>query len=156
MLPQIDALTPEQAQRALLLFFDTTCEEKPPVAEIKGWADELEQEAPADVRPLLKELQERGNDAIKGEAARYLLKVFGEQEPFAPTVEEAVRRALEPRMVPIPLVIGAYIVVMAAWSADIDLEIPGKLRLKYKSKAPKLIAGIAKLAKAIPRKVLGQ
>jgi hypothetical protein len=122
----IAALSPEQAQRALMIFYDLLPDEfwegehKPSAAEIEATAEELQEEAAGDMQPVVDAMLTEGGEAEKGEAAKAVLDMFYEQESLRGFVEQATAQAQQPHMAPIPLIVGAVIVILAALPKEID------------------------------------
>lgn len=122
----ISSLSPEQAQRALMIFYDLLPDDfweggkKPSAVKLKYTAEKLQDEAPADVRPVVDVLLAEGGEAEKGEAAKAVLSIFYEQESLRGFVEQATEQAQQPHMAPIPLIIGAVIVILAALPKKVD------------------------------------
>jgi hypothetical protein len=124
----IGSLSPEQAQHALMIFYDLLPGElweggeKPSAAKLEAAAERLQEDAPADVQPVVDGLLAEGSEAEKGEAAKVLLGLFYEQEGLRGYVEQAARQAKQPHMAPIPLIVGAVIVLLAALPKEVDLK----------------------------------
>ena len=119
---QISALTSEQAQKTLLIFYDLVPNSmwangmKLSPRDVEAMADEIQEEAPADVQSMLNVLLSGKDSEIKRIASKNLLREFYEYRDLQPYIQEAMSRAKEPTMAPIPLLIGAYIIAMAAMS----------------------------------------
>jgi len=157
MKQQIASLTIEQAQRALLLFYDLLPDEfwegriKPSVAEIEASADEIQDNAPSEIQRFFSALNTEGNGVKKGEMARLLLQNFSQYEPLQPYVDQAVTLSAEPHMAPIPVIIGAYIVILAALPTKIEAK-KGKLNIEFGNfeKIPKLVEKLTEFVKVLP------
>jgi len=149
MTQQISSLTVEQAQRALLLFYDMLPNElwegqtKLSVAEIEALADELQDSAPTEIQPIINTLLTGDDKAVKGEAAKMLLQELWQYELLRPYVEQAVTRAEEPHMAPIPIVIGAFIIVLAVLPGEIPTKY-GPIKFGHLEDAAKLIGELRK------------
>lgn len=149
MTQQISSLTVEQAQRALLLFYDMLPNElwegqtKLSVAEIEALADELQESAPIEIQPIINTLLTGDDKAVNGEAAKMLLQELWQFELLRPYVEQAVTRAEEPHMAPIPIVIGAFIIVLAVLPREIPTKY-GPIKLGHLEDAAKLIGELTK------------
>lgn len=124
----IASLSPEQAQHALMIFYDLLPDDfweggkKPSAAKLKFTAERLQEDAPEDVRPVVNGLLAEGSEEGKGEAAKVVLDMFYEQESLRGYVEQAVEQAKQPHLAPIPLIIGAVIIVLAL--------VPKKIKVK--------------------------
>jgi len=122
----VASLSHEQAQRALMIFFDLLPGDfweggkKPSAVKLKYTAEKLQDDAPEDVRPVVDALLAAGREEEKGEAAKAVLTIFYEQESLRGYVEKATEQAQQPHMAPIPLIIGAVIVILAALPKKID------------------------------------
>lgn len=151
----IASLSPEQAQRALMIFYDLLPGDfweggaKPSAADIEATAEELKDDAPEDVRPVVDALLAGGGEEGKGEVAKAVLSMFYEQEPLRGVVEQAAKQAQQPHMAPIPLIIGAVIVILAALPREVDWKnkkyVGGQL-----GEAALLIKGLADFARSLP------
>jgi hypothetical protein len=122
----ITSLSHEQAQRALMIFYDLLPGDfweggkKPSAVKLKLTAEKLQDDAPEDVRPVVDVLLAEGREEEKGEAAKAVLSIFYEQESLRGYVETATHQAQQPHMAPLPLIIGAVIVILAALPKKID------------------------------------
>jgi hypothetical protein len=119
MKEKIDALTHEQAQRALLRFYELLPEElwqgtKPTFGDLEYWREEIEDSATPDIEPFLKALEDEIDPSTRGATARILLMQFAAYEPLQPYVEEAVEEATVPHMTPLPEIIVAATIILAA------------------------------------------
>lgn len=125
---QIDALSTDQAQKAILNFYELlpvdwwTENKKLPIGNIEIRAAVFQKNAPADVQPLVNKLTSQGNDELKAAMARALLFQFAQNDRLVSYVEQAVTRAREPQMLPIPIFIGAFLVVLAIIPTSISVE----------------------------------
>lgn len=128
MQQSIASLSPEQAQQALMVFYDLLPDDfwedgrKPSAAKIKYSAEQLREDASDDVRPVVAALLAEGGEEEKGETAKAVLGLFHEQEPLRDYVERAAEQAREPHLTPIPLIIGAVIILLAALPKEVDLK----------------------------------
>lgn len=124
----IASLSPEQAQRALMIFYDLLPGDlweggkKPSAAKIESTVEQLHEEATDDVRPVVDALLAEGSEEEKGEAAKTVLGIFYEQDELRGFVEQATQEAQRPHMAPIPLIIGAVIVLLAALPKEVDAK----------------------------------
>jgi hypothetical protein len=159
MTQEIAALTHEQAQRALLSFYDSLPTEywegnkKPSLAEIESTAEDLQDRAPAEIQPFIAALGTREGDAAKGEAAKTILNEFHQYEFLRPHVAQAIAKSREPHMAPIPVIIGAFILVLAVIPREI---ITPKVHIKIGlvADAAKLVGELTKFVQALPTKWL--
>jgi hypothetical protein len=163
MTEKIAGLTPEQAQRALLLFYDSLPNEfweggrKPSTTEIEAAADNLQDNLTGEMQPAFDALMGKGNEAVKGETVKILLDLYWQHEPLQPYVEQAATKATEP-MAPIPIIIGAMIVVLAT-IPEIEVKKDGKKKqvtIKWNPAAQigNLVGKFAELLKALPQAML--
>lgn len=153
----IASLSTEQAQRALMTLYDLLPRDfweggkRPSTAEIEATAEELQENAPADVKPLVDALLAEGDSEEKGEAAKVLLGVFYDQDPLRSFVEQAMEQAKQPHMAPIPLIVGAVIVLLSG----VDIKW-GNFRLKtgITENVQALVDGVKSLAERLPKEVV--
>lgn len=151
----IASLPPEQAQRALMIFYDLLPGDfweggkKPSAVKLKYTAEKLQGDAPEDVRPVVDALLAEGGEAEKGEAAKAVLSIFYEQESLRGFVEQATQQAQQPHMAPIPLIIGAVIVILAALPKEIDLK-KGIVKIGQLREAAALVKEFAQFAGKLP------
>lgn len=111
----INSLSPEQAQRALLIFYESLPEgqgRKPSLTEIEALAEEVQDHVPPDMRPLVSGILKGPSATDKGEFAKVLLRELQQCESLRSYVETAVTRAAQPQMSPVPVIIAAALVVM--------------------------------------------
>lgn len=124
----IASLSPEQAQHALMIFYDLLPDElweggkKPSAAELEFTAEQLQEGAAEDARPVVNALLAEGSEQGKGETAKAVLDMFHKQELLRGSVEQAAQQARQPHLAPIPLIVGAVIVILAV----VPKEIKGK------------------------------
>lgn len=155
----IATLSPEQAQHALMIFYDLLPDDfweggqKPSTAEIGATAEELQEEAPADVKPLVDAMLAEGGEVEKGEAAKVLLGLFYEQDSLRGFVEQATEQAQQPHMSPIPFIIGAVVVLLSGVrfkagrkGVELNIGVTGNVK--------SLVDGIKSLADKLPTEVL--
>jgi hypothetical protein len=140
MIQQISELTTDQAQRALLLFYSMLSdnfwdgEARPTDMDIEDLAIDLQNNAPEEVQVLLTKILLDDDKGGKAEISKIILQSFYQQEPLNRYVEDAVIRATEPQMCPIPLIIGATIVVLAAIPTEIHRdEKSGQWDVKFRN-----------------------
>ena len=149
----IAALSPEQAQHALMIFYDLLPDEfwedgkKPSAAKMKFTAEQLQEAAPEDLQPVVSALLAEGGEEGKGEAAKTVLEMFYEQDSLRGYVEQAAEQAREPHMAPIPLIIGAVIVILAV--------VPKEIKWKgghYQGHDPaRLVESLATFVSKLPK-----
>jgi hypothetical protein len=151
----IASLSPEQAERALMIFYDLLPGEfwedgkKPSSAKIESAAERLQEDAPDDVRPVVEAMLAEGREEEKGEAAKAVLSLFHEQEDLRGFVEQAAQEARQPHMAPIPLIIGAVIVLLAALPKDVNTK-DGRWKFGHLKDAALLMKEFAKFAGKLP------
>jgi len=116
---QIEDLSPDQAQKAILNFYGQlpkdfwAGDQKWSTTDIEIRASMLQEIAPTEIQALLSDLTNQGNEALKAAMAKALLAEFSQYERTLPYVESAVASAQKPQMLLIPLVIGAFLLVLA-------------------------------------------
>ena len=154
---QIESLTPEQAQRALLMFYDllpsTNWEDgnKPSSARMDALADRLLKNSPEGIQPFLGSLHTGNDPLVRGETARVVLQQFAQIDALAPYVTQAMTRSLEPHMMIDPISIGAIVIVLlAALSAQGRIKTPGGVEINFKGGAPAMLEQLAKVLKELP------
>lgn len=154
----IASLSPEQAQRALMNFYDLLPADfweggsKPSAAKLESAAEQVQEEASEDVRPVVDGLLAEGNEEEKGEVAKAVLAAFHEREELRGFVEQAARQAQQPHMAPIPLIVGAVIVLLAALPKDVDLK-GKKWKFGHLRDAAALVKELAEFAGKLPSEV---
>lgn len=154
----IASLSPEQAQRALMIFFDALPADaweggaKPSAAKLESAAEKLQEAAPADVRPAVDALLAGGGEEEKGEVAKAVLGTFYEREELRGLVEQAAEQARQPHMAPLPLIIGAVIVLLAALPTEVDLKAK-KVKFGHLRDVAGLVRGFAEFAGKLPADV---
>ncbi len=119
MVEKIQALTDDQAQHALLGFYellppDLWQGEKPTPADLEFWEEEIFAAATPDIKSFLTAVKEPGDTSIRAETARIILTQLSGHEIFRPYVRQAVDAALVPHMAPLPLIISAVTLVVLA------------------------------------------
>lgn len=157
MKEQIASLTSEQAQEALSLFYDMLPNElwegpKPSSMDIKIWAEDLQEEAPPEIQPFLTTLFNKPDWDNRGEIAKILLDKFAEYQLLLPYIEKAVARAAEAHMAPVPVIIGALVVVLAVIPKEIKTE---KVHIKFGhlEEAAKFIDKLTEFVNVLPAKL---
>ncbi|HKO44947.1 MAG TPA: hypothetical protein VJU84_16840 [Pyrinomonadaceae bacterium] len=158
----IASLSPDQAQRAIMIFCDlvpTSFWEggaRPSPAKIERTVEKLEDNAPPEARPIVEALS-GGTEEQKGEIAKALLNTFHEQETLSGFVDQAVEQAQQPHLSPLPLIVGALTLVLlsgvrlkAGGGKGVQLEIAVTDNIKA------LTGGIETIVKQIPKATLGK
>lgn len=155
----IASLSPEQSQRALMIFYDLLPADiweggrKPSAVRLESVAEKLQEEAPEDVQPVVDTLLAEGSEEEKGEVAKALLATFYEQDELRGYVEQAAQQARQPHMAPIPLLIGSVIILLAALPKEVDLK-EGKLKFGHLQDLAALVKELAAFAGNLPADVL--
>jgi hypothetical protein len=125
---QIDNLSLDQAQKAILNFYELLPQDwwaekkKWATANIEIRASMVQQKAPTEIQPILSNLTNPGNELLKAAMAKTLLFEFSQYEETQPYVKQAVTNAREPQMLPIPIFIGAVLIVLALLPTKIKTE----------------------------------
>jgi hypothetical protein len=154
----IASLSPEQAQNALIIFYDLLPGDfweggvKPSAAKLESAAERLQEAAPEDVRPMVDGLLAEGSEEEKGEVAKAVLGTFYELDELRSFVEQASQQARQPHMAPIPLIIGAVIVLLAALPKEVDLK-QRKWKSGHLRDAAALVKEFAGFAGKLPTEV---
>lgn len=154
-------LSPETAQRAVMVLLDLLPAEfwedgvKPALAELEALAGELSGQAPAPLKPVLEAVLTPGDSPVKGELARLALAEFSRHDVLRPYVYQAVTTAQRAHMAPLPLIIGAVIVTLAALPTEIKVE-KGKVVIRWGNleKVGEILKQLAELVKHLPPEVL--
>lgn len=158
MKERIETLTPEQAERALLLFYDLLPPEswdggnKPSRARIEDLADKLQENAPADIQSFLGSLRTGEDETTTGEVAKIVLQQFAQMDSLRPYVEQAAARSEEPHMALDPFTLGACaIVLLAAMSSKIKISVKdGSVDVGIINRAPELVRELAGVVEKLP------
>ena len=147
---RITNLTPEQAQHAIVNLFELLPEPcwqggKPTPSDVKDLAGE----APQYLVAL-----EQQDDATRGEIAREVLRRFACIEAACPLVDQAIEKSLQPRLVPLPLLILPLLIVLQgiqistpSGKALVQIGVPGS--------GADLVKSLAEFAKQVPSGVWG-
>jgi hypothetical protein len=161
----IDQLSSTQAQHALLIFYDLLpasmwpADRKPSAAELEAVSENVQDAATGPTAQAVQALLAEGNDTLKGEASRSLLRRFQEAEELRPLVEQAIARARQPDM-GIPLLIGAFIVGLAVLPRIEYVKEGKKTKLRVtinpSKNAGALVGKLAELVKALPPAIFGE
>jgi hypothetical protein len=161
MEPTIASLSPDQAQRAVMIFCDLVPADfweggaRPSPAKIELTVEKFEDNAPPAARPIVEALSTDGTDEQKGEIAKALLNTFHEQESLSGFVEQAIEQAQQPHMSPLPLIVGAVTLVLLS---GIRLKAGGgqgvQLEVAVTDNIKALTGGIASIVKQIPKATL--
>lgn len=153
----IALLSPEQAQHALMIFYDLLPGEfweggaKPSAVKIESTVEQLQDEASEDMRPVVDALLAEGGEEEKGEAAKAVLSMFYEQQSLREFVDQAAQQAKEPHLAPIPLIVGAVIVILAALPKEMDLK-KGQYKFGHFEDLAALMKEFAEFAGKLPAK----
>ena len=115
MKEQIALLTSEQAQKALLLFYEKLQEDtweglKPSIADIEFLARKLQKSESEEIKRFLASIETSG-ETSHGDLAKIVLEELTHYEQFRGYVEIAIKQATEPDMAPLPLIMGGLIIV---------------------------------------------
>jgi hypothetical protein len=155
----ITSLSPEQAQRALMIFYDLLPDhfweggQKPSAAEIGATAEELQENAPPDIKPLVDVLLAEDGEVEKGEAAKILLDIFYNQDSLRSLVAQATEQARQPHMAPIPLIVGAVVVLLSGVRVKVGQK-GVEVHVGITENVQSLVAGVKSLAEKLPSEVL--
>jgi len=160
----VDQLSPTQVQNALLVFYDLlpanmwAAGRKPSTAELEAASEDVQDAATGPTAQAIQALLGEGNDALKAEISRSLLRRFEEAEELRPLVAQAVARARQPDMA-IPLLIGAFVVGLAVLP-KIDYVKEGKKTKMHviwepSKNAAALVGRLTELVKALPSAIFG-
>jgi hypothetical protein len=164
--PSLDSLTPEQAVRAVGLFYDLVPAEaweggaKPPIARVETVAAKVRDCAPEEAQPALDGLFAPRNTVARGELARFVLNGFSSNIAFKPYVDEAVEVAAKPNMMIDPLSLTAILAILVLLSPTIE-HSAGKTRITsglvatlHELHVDKLAAQLPAVLKAIPQSIM--
>lgn len=157
----INSLTPVQAQRALMIFSELLPDDlweggsKPSTARIEMTAETIQDDALPETQPLVNALTAEGNDEEKGAVAKALLTAFREDESLAGFVDEAVTKAQQPHMAPLPIIVGAVAIILIS-GIRFEKDKQGRTQFKFDGVASVkgLSNGIATIAKHLPKPAL--
>jgi hypothetical protein len=144
---QIEQLSPDQAQRAVLNLYEQLPDQlwiddtKWPLTDMSIRAAMLQEVSPESVQPFLSGLIEPGNESLKAQMARVLLLELAGEASTAHYVSTAVEAAQQPDMLPIPLIIGAVIIFLAI--------VPTKIKTKNIEIQFRNIEQLQKLARTL-------
>lgn len=157
----IDSMSSEQAQRALLIFYESLPEgqgRKPSLTELQALAEEVQDEGPADILSLVTGILKGPSTADRGEFSKILLRELAQCEPIRPYVETAITRAREPQMAPVPDVILAALVVMPLLPKISYEKRKSVLRVDWDpcGNLIAIIDSLRGLAKALPAELLNR
>ncbi len=161
MATRLSSLTDEQAQSALLKFYELLPaelwgDEKPSWVALEGLVQDLADEADDVVRHDIQAVRATTDSKRRGELARFLLERLEEVDAFRPIVESAVEFSLAPRMVPIPLVIGAVIVIAAALPKVTATDKTGRTTIEIDTTGNlvKLVDALRAFVKEVPKELV--
>jgi hypothetical protein len=163
MKESICSLSPEQAQRALLIFYESLPGElwqgpKPSWPDIEAVAENLQDEAPGDLKGLIAGILKGPSANDRGELAKILLNEFAQCQPFRAYVEAAVQSGSEPQMAPVPLIILAAFVVFPVLPRIAYDNREGRLKIVWdpSGNLNKTIHSLTELAKSLPSELLSR
>ena len=148
MSPKTSALSSEQAQRALLLFYDLLPAEvwegeKPSEARVEALTDELREDGPPEAQKFIEGLDETDDPEKLGEVARVLLSQFADNPTTRPLVETAIERTSQPHLMFIePLILVGVLAVLSSCRLE-----EGKFSFDGRN--------VVELVKALPSGLLG-
>ena len=158
-LPTLEQLTGLQAQHALIGFYDSLPARlwpgghKPSTAELEAASDDLQDAATGQTAEAVQALLGEGNEPLKGEAARALLRRFHQADDGRPLVEQAIARAQHPDMA-LPVLIGVFVVALAVMPRIDYAKEDGKAKIQVtwdpSKNAGDLVAKLTDLVKALP------
>ncbi len=116
--PDIEALSDDVAQRALLEFWDRAPSTlwaggRPSNAEAEMVVGEVGLEADGNVERFRAAVVEGANEPLRGAAARAILGELEAIPELQDAVNDSITAAEEAHLAPIPLIIGAIVFLMA-------------------------------------------
>ncbi|MDT0641396.1 hypothetical protein RM553_01000 [Zunongwangia sp. F363] len=137
MKEKIESLTDEQAQHALLRFYELLPEEfwqgsRLTFGDFEFWQEEIQEAATPEIQPFLKAVEDEADPSARGETSRLVLKQMAAHKDFQPYLEQAVEEAKIPHMAPIPEIIIAATIVLAAMPKEIEWNNSAGNQLKIK------------------------
>jgi|SRR6516225_8005613 hypothetical protein len=147
---EISSLSTEQAQRALLIFYDILPPQswargqKPASANLRALAERLEALAPSEVGQFIEELRNEQNAQFKGAVAKAILLQLAANEMARPYVEQAVSEAITAHMTILREIMFSMI-ALAALSQDIKTQ-----SFEIHGRAPELVQQLTGFVKALP------
>jgi hypothetical protein len=150
---EISSLSTEQAQRALLIFYDSLPAhswargQKPAAANLLALAERLEQQAPSEVNQFIKELGNEQNAELKGAVAKAILLQLAANDMARPYVAQAISQSIAAHMNILRDVVFCMI-ALAALSQDIKTQ-----SFEIHGRAPELVQQLTQFVKALPSSV---
>lgn len=125
MKEKIKTLTDEQAQRALLRFYEILPENywqgsKFTFGDLKFWQKQIDSNATPEIQTFLSAVEDKSDSSARGETSRLLLLEMMEYESFHSYIQEAVEESKIPHMSAIPEIIIAATIVLAAMPKEIE------------------------------------
>jgi hypothetical protein len=123
MIP-IATLSDEQAQRALLAFFDSLPAElwpegsPPSPGRVTRLVERAEEQMPAEAAAVTQALRDEANRSAQAVAARWALQELAGNEEFRPLVEAAAEGARVPHMSPVPPEVGYIAIAVLAMACN--------------------------------------
>lgn len=157
LLQKIESLSDDQAQRALLAFYDLLPEslwasgKKPSGERVENLVDRMEENISDDVATFVEKVRSQ-NDNRRAAVSRAILMSFNQNNDFQPYIEKATAQAMEPHMSPLPLYIAEFMIIMAALSVEIGKTKDGWY---FRGKAPELVGKLTGFVKALPQSIWG-
>jgi hypothetical protein len=168
----IESLTSEQGQRAIVTFYhilpsnEWKDQNKPNEARIETLAEQAQIQAPPDTGSFVSGLLSDQNPDFRGEIAKCVLQKFFESE-CRPYVEQAVQQAREPHMEPVTILVGAFLITMAAMSTKINRDettesttVGGTTTMRtekhteFQGRTPEMLEALTVFVKALPAHLL--
>ena len=156
MKEKISLLTDEQAQRALLRFYELMPEalwqgSKFTYGDLEFWQEEIESAATPEIQNFLRAVEDESDPSARAEIARLLLAQMEGHESFQSYLEQAVEEARVPHMSPIPEIIIAATIVLAAMPKEIEFTNsagnPVRIKLGQLDSAAEFIKSIGSFLK---------
>jgi hypothetical protein len=147
---EISSLSTEQAQRALLIFYDSLPAQswargqKPASANLRALAERLEEQAPSEVRQFVEGLRNEKNAELKGAVAKAILLQLAANDMARPYVEQAVSEATTAHMTILREIMFCMI-ALAALSQDIKTQ-----SFEIHGRAPELVQQLTGFVKSLP------
>ena len=161
MIDRIDALTTEQAMRAVEILYGLLPQElwetneAPSLVRLESVAQRISDEAPDEIRTLVETLLSEDDRELKGECAKLVLSKLAQQEALRPYIEEALERATTPhKSLPVGGVIGLIVICLISCEFKYEKKGGKKFRIIYKSRASESLKAIADLMRELSENAL--
>ncbi|HPS91672.1 MAG TPA: hypothetical protein PKV33_05915 [Methanothrix sp.] len=164
MKSEIDQLSDEQAQHALMIFYSSLPEtlwgehNKPQQSELESFAFELQDESYDDAHAFLEKISNRNEDELRGGLSKYILNDLYAIDPLKPLINNAIIKAKEPHMAPIPLVpLFALIAFLAVAPKEINRDDKGNISAKFGhlDDGAKFVNSMTDFVKSLPNSLKG-